>query len=221
MKGFTVLVMVFGPVSMGMARPVPRAALTVLIGDTMGIDASSLHSAAALAWRIVDKAGVHTEWTACPASGPERASQPRCLSRVPRPDLLLWILPSVVTGHPAPRVAMGMALPGNPGELGKHAYIYYDRVRSAAQFCGCDEVRTLGHAIAHEIGHLLGNTHSTSGIMRADWNRGDLVAMSRGHVLFSPEEARRIRANVAQRLGTPLANTHRQRKPERKAGLMP
>lgn len=161
---------------------------------------STFQKAVELAERILREEGVSMEWMTCARTGPEAASLNKCLSGVGRPALAVWILPKATPGHPVPRTAMGMALPGNPGEFGKHAYVYYDRVLRAADCGNCDARRILGHAIAHEIGHLLGNKHSTSGIMRVDWDRRALVEMSRGHVLFSPEEGPRMRANVAARV---------------------
>lgn len=201
MKGFTVLALVIGPFSMAVARAVPQQqALTVVVGDHVGMEGSTLRKAVELAKRILREAGASTEWMMCPGTEPGGVSLRRCLSGVGRPDLAVWILPRVAPGHPVPRTAIGMALPGNPGELGKIAYVYFDRVLRAVEISSGDEIRILGHAIAHEIGHLLGNEHATSGIMRGDWTRGALVDMSRGHVLFSPEEARRMQANVAARV---------------------
>jgi hypothetical protein len=47
----------------------------------------------------------------------------------------------------------------------------------------------LGHAMAHELGHLLlgTNSHSSDGLMRAQWNRGDLAEAARGNLLFSAQ----------------------------------
>lgn len=54
----------------------------------------------------------------------------------------------------------------------------------------------LGHAIAHEIGHLLlaSDTHSLFGIMKADYDRKDLVILGEGNLFFTAEEARLLRS---------------------------
>jgi Putative peptidase family len=54
--------------------------------------------------------------------------------------------------------------------------------------------------MAHEIGHLLGNQHSTSGIMRGDWTLRALMDISRGYLLFNPKEGRRMQVNAAARV---------------------
>jgi hypothetical protein len=58
----------------------------------------------------------------------------------------------------------------------------------------------LGHAIAHEIGHVLlrQEFHSRAGLMRAVWDREDLQGMTEGSLGFSLDEARELRARVAQ-----------------------
>jgi Putative peptidase family len=201
MRGFTVLALVFGPFSMAIAGTAPRQqALTVVVGDHVGIEGSTLRKAVGLAKEILRNAGVSTELVSCSSRESEGVSMRQCLSGIGLADLGVWILPKAAPGHPVPRTAMGMALPGNSGEFGTTAYVYYDRVLRAAEFSNGDALRILGHAIAHEIGHLLGSQHSHSGIMRADWTRGALMDMSRGHVLFSPDEARRMEANVAARV---------------------
>jgi hypothetical protein len=57
----------------------------------------------------------------------------------------------------------------------------------------------LGHAVAHEIGHLLfgSRDHSAAGIMKANYSRDDLYAIARGDLLFTEEESRLLRARVS------------------------
>jgi hypothetical protein len=56
----------------------------------------------------------------------------------------------------------------------------------------------LGHAVAHEIGHLLlaTDTHPLVGIMKETYNSDDLFAMAKGHLLFAPGESRVIRKTI-------------------------
>ena len=57
----------------------------------------------------------------------------------------------------------------------------------------------VGAIVAHEIGHLLGIRHASSGLMRASLEAGDIIALRRGKLRFSPAEARgmRIAASLA------------------------
>ena len=57
----------------------------------------------------------------------------------------------------------------------------------------------LGHAVAHEIGHLFLNlkSHSATAIMRGDWDLKDLQDASNGYLLFTPQQAEVIRTEMA------------------------
>jgi hypothetical protein len=65
----------------------------------------------------------------------------------------------------------------------------------------------LGHAAAHEIGHLLmgSNSHSPHGLMRAGWGTKELQDMAERRLLFSNSEGNRMRVRIAARLqGSPV-----------------
>jgi hypothetical protein len=55
---------------------------------------------------------------------------------------------------------------------GRIAYIFAGRIKHAAISNRIPIERGLGHAMAHEIGHLLigVNSHSDQGLMRPEWN---------------------------------------------------
>jgi hypothetical protein len=76
-------------------------------------------------------------------------------------------------------------------------------VDATAKSLEVDVSYILGAALAHEIGHLLlgARSHVPRGVMCPRLGRQQLKMASRGELLFTPEQAARIRAEVAQRTG--------------------
>ena len=60
----------------------------------------------------------------------------------------------------------------------------------------------LGHAITHEIGHLLlaVEGHSDDGIMKAEWHREELEQATNGTLVFDAVQRNRITQTVKARL---------------------
>jgi hypothetical protein len=54
--------------------------------------------------------------------------------------------------------------------------------------------RVLGHAMAHELGHVLlgARAHSEAGLMLPNWDARNLKDMSKGRLHFTKEQAERI-----------------------------
>jgi hypothetical protein len=97
---------------------------------------------------------------------------------------------------------LGMALPLAPAGL--NAFVYSDRVAAAAARASTSYETVLGHAIAHELGHVLlrTNAHEPQGMMAATWARQEYDGLARGAILFSGEQSRIMRGTLTG-LGCP------------------
>ena len=75
--------------------------------------------------------------------------------------------------------------------------MYYRIVESVAERTGVDTESVMGCVMAHEIGHLLlGPGHVPAGIMRAEWDTGDLEAIRKGWLVFSHAQNAGIRQEL-------------------------
>jgi hypothetical protein len=149
---------------------------------------------------ILNRAGLDVGWVDCPLSAEKFVSYSACRNTMSGADFTIKIL----TAAEARRIAMNREAMGQALEcLGDHngcsAYIFYRDVQELARNGDGSEFQLLGHALAHEIGHLLlgAHSHSSVGIMRANWRQQELYTIARAHLFFTDEESKQMRAEVA------------------------
>ncbi len=103
-------------------------------------------------------------------------------------------------GRQAHVFGLSMRSKDKPGHL---AYVFYHRVEEFVKARNLHEhkARILGLAITHEIGHLLLplHSHSSRGVMRANWDRQDFRLATRGNLGFTSKQAELIRSEVLRR----------------------
>ena len=165
--------------------------LTVKTYDHFGLLKEDLRSAEEEAAAALREVGIELVWLDCwflerePDSAPQQCRRPR-----QKGEIVLRLQSASAT--PAGKfVAMGFSLIGGvePPYL---STVFPDVVQSVASGAASDARRVLGLAIAHEIGHLLLNTHqhAHAGLMRADWSRAELRRNDRSYWRFAePENA--------------------------------
>ena len=165
--------------------------------------------------KIFRKLGVDIAWLDVSVPSQEKKAVNMGTDRLQQaryPQLRILIFPrSMAERLGRSQDAFGYAAPALDGQPTNLAYVFYHRVNQLAK----DLLRTdssampngaqiLAHAIAHEIGHLLlpfdaDSLHSLTGIMRAGWDQQDLQNLSRGRLVFTPQQGELIRTEVVRR----------------------
>ena len=182
-----------------------NATLTVLVRNYAQVDATTLMDAEKVAAEIFSKAGVQTRWVDA-----DKASQTAAaLNSTALSDIQLFILPPAMAGRLQVNAGtLGFAPGSGPDRHVVYAFysgiVAYARTESRASKKLVDPALILGHVVAHEIGHVLlnlGNHHSSTGIMRAQWNPTALDDARRGYLVFTARQAEAIRADLARRNG--------------------
>ena len=183
----------------------PHSRITVYVYNYARVEEGTLILTERVAAEIFRKIGVESSWA---SMGPEIAP-----STLDRTAIELLILPRVMAERLGlPDRIFGIA-PGSEREPSRRiVYVFYDEAERLAQeqikawvkghICRYPQLsQILGYAIAHEFGHVfLGlGSHAPIGIMRAKWDRKDLYDIVTRHLLFTPQQARQIRAEVALR----------------------
>jgi hypothetical protein len=88
------------------------------------------------------------------------------------------------------------------------ASVYYESVMDFAKYdqTAFELPVVLGCAIVHEIGHLLlgSNSHSAIGVMCAHWERKHIREALMGAMVFTPEQARLMQAEMRRRMASEI-----------------
>ena len=167
-----------------------------------GVARSTLVQAEGKATAILNQVGLEVSWVDCPATPAEFRSYPGCQALLGTTDFAVKILTAdEAERFPSHHEALGRALPCPGGQAGCSAYIFYRNVLEVAGDGVADKSQVLGHAMVHEIGHLLlgPNSHTASGIMRGRWNKQDLETIAKGHLEFSEQQSEHIREEILER----------------------
>jgi hypothetical protein len=178
-----------------------RPKITVRIYDYAEVKPRTLAGAKREATSVLRKAGVETAWLDCyRANGQEN---PACDRFLVATELVIRILrPAQATRAALRHDTCGIAVLPKNGGGGTYATVFYDGLEEVAKGQRLRQRLILGHTLAHEIGHLLLGTtrHSRQGIMRAVLSSNDWHLAGMGWLVFTPRQARQLRAEVSARV---------------------
>jgi hypothetical protein len=172
----------------------PERTLSIHLYDQAQVPAGTLHLATVEATRLFRAAGIQVIWQQPPAEPPEdRGIDMRSIASR-QPDERRYFVVRIMRRIPATVFpgALGFALP--LARTGAHVSIFYDRVEALTRSVSAALYVILGHAMAHEIGHILlrSSEHAGGGLMQARWNQASWSLASAGLLTFRPEEAKRM-----------------------------
>ena len=173
--------------------------IRVRLFDYTGLDSEVVSRATLEATEVLGKAGIRTSWLPCKVSSFIEPAPPECGESL---DELDFVLRFVRTAPAGKDLCLGIAMV--TGEGGMFATVYLDRIDELVKLRIASRAQVLGHAAAHEIGHLLlgTNSHAPSGIMRASWGRGDLNNINRQWLLFSQDQSERMARTARERIAS-------------------
>jgi hypothetical protein len=149
---------------------------------------------------IFSEVGVETLWLDCRLSMEDTHADGACQQPFGLTDFVLRILPrSKLKAYRDS--TFGDSLPSAEEGRGFITNIFWNRIEGLTKWLQVSQSQVLGLVAAHELGHLLLglDAHSSMGIMRSSWNKGDLERASQGLLHFTPQQSEHIRAAVRAR----------------------
>ncbi|MEZ5356728.1 MAG: hypothetical protein R2762_29165 [Bryobacteraceae bacterium] len=154
--------------------------MTIALYDSAGIARQARESMKEEAAKIFLEAGVELVWLDCEVAG-RFLNYTQCAQPLGPHRLMLQLVSGSKKNTPT---VTGMAF--TQGEASVFACLYVDRVRELALESNWEFGELLGHAAAHEIGHLLlrSSGHAPAGVMRAPWEVKDLRRLSHSGLIF-------------------------------------
>jgi len=175
-----------------------QARITVYVRNYAHLDHKTLAQAGEVAKGILGKAGL-TVTIVVLAPGDNYPEGPT-------PDELNFSI-RVLSREMTRRLGLRTTLMGlAPGEEHDRtdAFVFAHRAAELARLQpDAGFAKILGHAMAHEIGHLFNLPHCPQGIMQVRWEQKEMHAMSMGWLNFSRQQAAQMQAELTRRTRQP------------------
>jgi hypothetical protein len=169
---------------------VEQSVFSVSVTSSAPLPSQMIENAEQEASRLFRDPGIRVAWLNCRSDDVEDIYQRQCRQVSFPSHLHLSILPS---SKGLPSSFVGIAFLETRGQ-GCYADLFGDALERLRDETNISGAIILGHAMAHELGHLLlgANSHTSAGLMRAHWDRDDLAAAAHGGLRFSHEQLSRI-----------------------------
>jgi len=174
------------------------SAITVRVANRAGIPPATIVKMQSESEWVMGKAGISIKWVDCPFSTEAADPGSPCGGTLGGTVFLVRITSAHVPNQG--RIwdtTLGFTRITPDG--GSYATVLIDRVEELAREQQVvSKGQILGYAVAHELGHILmcSTSHPPRGLMRAGWKANELRDMAQRRLLFSAEEAERMRGRI-------------------------
>ena len=167
------------------------SSVAISVLNEAGVPEADLRKAEQFATAVYQRAGIEVRWLNHP--GGSRTGD-ACEEL---PGQMVCVVVTIVSkSTESTGDVLGEAFSVANG-MGKFANVFYGRVQELGNR-QLSSAGVLGFVIAHETGHILlgANSHSGLGIMQPCWASPQLRKASMGNLLFTPEQAERMRERI-------------------------